>query len=255
MVGVADLVGTGLNMLSYNAPNVTGVALSSNGTWDAVFPADTLGGPLIVSGSTAGGTLLTISGADFGPAPLPVAQAASGTNVTAGSAIDYTGGTAGVGATGYCVFMAWTYRGVTPVPLVSGEGVGKRRGCTSFLFVDFLFHSAKLMYSLYFSVSTFFIVSSPPPVQRHRGLHWGGRAAVGIHSILDPRDHRISSGRRGGHQGRYRERAGRPVPSHLPSRQRACARAAIPVRRADRAHSFPLIWRDAGRRAGDGNRG
>ena len=158
-VTAADLSGMGVALMSYDAPNITGISLNSTGPWDAEEGEGALSsGPSLAAarGAAAGGSILRLTGVNFGAGPwwIPMpaddaaaaaaaAAAASTANSTANSSGSagsgsgayaaytalYGGGTAGLGATGYCVFLSWTFRGIfNPTPLCNamedfiGEG-------------------------------------------------------------------------------------------------------------------------------------
>ena len=165
-VAVAGQSGATPALFSYDPPNVTGVALLSSAAGDGWLPADPGGRLPIAMGSTSGGTIIIINGTNLGPGPwwaVPgVVQAAAAAEAAAAAANSSSGGGGpstsggngtsatvpvgpagpgtnysstyggvfpGVGATSYCVFLSWPYRGPgTPAPLCNavedfiGEG-------------------------------------------------------------------------------------------------------------------------------------
>ena len=145
-VGIADLTGVGPRLFSYSPPVLTSAALASNGSWDATVAPDAGSLIPVIVGGTAGSTIISLSGSNFGPGPTWITSSsspsgganASGNATSAAASTSRTSyapnatgalAAAGVGATGYCVFLSWTFRGPgAPAPLCNaiedfiGEG-------------------------------------------------------------------------------------------------------------------------------------
>ena len=126
-VSIADQSGASpVSLLAYDPPAIAGIALNSTGAFDRLLSGTSLlsagvgGGAApgvnstpvaagsILSGATSGGTIITITGANFGRGP-------SGTSRMLSSS------SSGNGSTGFCVFLSWSFRPMaSPVPLCNG---------------------------------------------------------------------------------------------------------------------------------------
>ena len=102
MVTVADLVGVGPALFSFDAPSISSISVASAGVWDGMAPPNASRGDTspVATGGTVGGTQLVLMGTNFGPGP-------------GGNASGVPGGASG----GYCVFLTWAYRSAVAPPL------------------------------------------------------------------------------------------------------------------------------------------